>query len=90
MVIVEGAGSPAEVNLRKNDIANMGFAEAVDCPVVLISDIDRGGVFAHLTGTVNILAASEQARIKTRSINSAADRVTGMASTGWTTVRNLY
>ena len=57
VVIIEGAGSPAEINLRANDIANMGFAEAVDCPVVLISDIDRGGVFAHLTGTVNVLSA---------------------------------
>jgi len=69
VVLVEGAGSPAEVNLRANDIANMGFAEAVDCPVLLISDIDRGGVFAHLTGTVNILAPSEQARIKGFIIN---------------------
>ena len=75
VVIVEGAGSPAEVNLRKNDIANMGFAEAVDCPVVLISDIDRGGVFAHLTGTVNILAASEQARIKGFLINKFRGRI---------------
>ncbi|MEC8443142.1 MAG: cobyric acid synthase, partial [Pseudomonadota bacterium] len=69
VVLVEGAGSPAEVNLRANDIANMGFAEAVDCPVLLISDIDRGGVFAHLTGTVNVLAPSEQARIKGFIIN---------------------
>jgi adenosylcobyric acid synthase len=62
-VLVEGAGSPAEINLRKGDIANMGFAERVDCPVILIADIDRGGVFAHLVGTVDILAPSEQARI---------------------------
>ena len=47
VVVVEGAGSPAEINLRDRDIANMGFAEAVDCPVVLVADIDRGGVFAH-------------------------------------------
>lgn len=75
VVIIEGAGSPAEVNLRKNDIANMGFAEAVDCPVVLISDIDRGGVFAHLTGTVNVLAESEQARIKGFLINKFRGRI---------------
>jgi len=62
-VIVEGAGSPAEINLRANDIANMGFAEAVDCPVILIADIDRGGVFAHLVGTLELLSASEQARV---------------------------
>ncbi len=61
-VIVEGAGSPAEINLRHNDIANMGFAETADCPVVLIADIDRGGVFAHLIGTLHLLSPSEQAR----------------------------
>ncbi|MBE0482629.1 MAG: cobyric acid synthase [Bacterioplanes sp.] len=62
-VLVEGAGSPAEVNLRANDIANMGFAEAVDCPVILIADIDRGGVFAHLIGTLACLSQGEQDRI---------------------------
>src|SRR5690606_10276767 len=62
-VIVEGAGSPAEINLRAGDIANMGFAEAVDCPVILIADIDRGGVFAHLVGTLDLLSASEQQRV---------------------------
>lgn len=68
-VIVEGAGSPAEVNLRANDIANMGYAEAVDCDVILIADIDRGGVFAHLVGTLALLSDSEQARIKGFVIN---------------------
>jgi adenosylcobyric acid synthase len=68
-IIVEGAGSPAEVNLRDRDIANMGFAERVDCPVVLVADIDRGGVFAHLTGTLACLSATEQARIKGFVIN---------------------
>jgi adenosylcobyric acid synthase len=62
-VIVEGAGSPAEINLRDRDIANMGFAEAVDCPVVLVADIDRGGVFAHIVGTLSCLAQSERDRI---------------------------
>jgi adenosylcobyric acid synthase len=62
-IIVEGAGSPAEVNLRDRDIANMGFAEAVDCPVILVADIDRGGVFAHFVGTLACLSESERKRI---------------------------
>ncbi|MGH6821708.1 MAG: cobyric acid synthase, partial [Methylocella sp.] len=68
-VIVEGAGSPAEVNLRHNDIANMGFAESVDCPVILIADIDRGGVFAHIFGTLALLSDTERARIQGFVIN---------------------
>lgn len=69
VVMVEGAGSPAEINLRAGDIANMGFAEAVNCPVILIADIDKGGVFAHLIGTLELLSASEQARIQGFVIN---------------------
>jgi len=69
IILVEGAGSPAEINLRENDIANMGFAEAVDCPVILVADIDRGGVFAHLVGTLELLSDSERARIKGFVIN---------------------
>lgn len=62
-VVVEGAGSPAEINLRDHDIANMGFAEAVDCPVLLVADIDRGGVFAQLVGTLELLSPSERDRV---------------------------
>ena len=69
VVVVEGAGSPAEVNLRERDIANMGFAVAADCPVVLIADIDRGGVFAHLVGTLDCLPAPERDRVRGFVIN---------------------
>ncbi|GGZ17978.1 cobyric acid synthase [Shewanella chilikensis] len=68
-LLIEGAGSPAEINLRQGDIANMGFAETVDCPVILIADIDKGGVFAHLVGTLALLSESEQARVKGFVIN---------------------
>ncbi|MFK5986660.1 MAG: cobyric acid synthase, partial [Pseudomonadota bacterium] len=69
VILVEGAGSPAEINLREHDIANMGFAEAVDCPVFICADIDKGGVFAHLYGTLALLSASEQDRVKGFIIN---------------------
>ncbi|MGO3863126.1 MAG: cobyric acid synthase [Halomonas sp.] len=69
VIVAEGAGSPAEINLREGDIANMGFAEAADCPVILVGDIDRGGVFAQLVGTLALLSASEQARTKGFIIN---------------------
>ena len=69
LVVVEGAGSPAEINLRDRDIANMGFAEAVDCPVIIIADIDRGGVFAQLVGTLELLSPSEQDRVAGFVIN---------------------
>lgn len=69
LVIIEGAGSPAEVNLRAGDIANMGFAEAADVPVVLIADINRGGVIASLIGTYEVLTPTERQRIKGFVIN---------------------
>ncbi|WP_022728226.1 cobyric acid synthase [Fodinicurvata sediminis] len=69
LVLVEGAGSPAEVNLRAGDIANMGFAEAADCPVILIGDIDRGGVIASLVGTHAVIRKEERARIRGFLIN---------------------
>jgi adenosylcobyric acid synthase len=69
LVIVEGAGSPAEVNLRSGDIANMGFARAADCPVILTGDIDRGGVIAQIVGTQAVLDAADNAMISGFLIN---------------------
>ena len=69
LVLVEGAGSPAEINLRSGDIANMGFAEAAGIPVILLGDIDRGGVIAQLVGTHAVLSASDRARIRGFAIN---------------------
>jgi adenosylcobyric acid synthase len=69
VVLIEGAGSAAEVNLRQADIANMGFAETADVPVVLVGDIDRGGVIASLVGTHALLAPNERARLKGYIIN---------------------
>jgi len=95
LVLVEGAGSPAEVNLREGDIANMGFAEAADVPVLLVGDIDRGGVIASIVGTMALLPQSEAARIKGYLINKfrgdpllfedglvTIDRATGLKSVG--------
>ncbi len=69
LVLIEGAGSPAEINLRVGDIANMGFAEAADVPVILLGDIDRGGVIASLVGTHAVLEAPERARIRGFAVN---------------------
>ena len=69
MILVEGAGSPAEINLRENDIANMGFAEKAKLPVILIADIDRGGVIAQLVGTKAVLSESDNSLIKGFIVN---------------------
>ncbi|WP_118138027.1 cobyric acid synthase [Oceanicella sp. SM1341] len=91
LVIVEGAGSPAEINLRAGDIANMGFAEASGTPVVLVGDIDRGGVIAQLVGTRAVLAEADAARIAGIMVNKfrgdpglfEAGMAEIVARTGW-------
>ena len=89
LVLVEGAGSPAEVNLREGDIANMGFAEAADLPVLLVGDIDRGGVIASIVGTMKLLPEHEAARIKGYLINKFRGDATlfedGLATIGHAT-----
>ncbi len=69
LVLIEGAGSPAETNLRRGDIANMGFAQAADCPVVLVGDIDRGGVIAQMVGTHAVLSDSDRNLVRAFIIN---------------------
>ena len=95
IVLVEGAGSASEINLRANDIANMGFARAADVPVVLIGDIDRGGVIASLVGTKAVIEAEDAALIGGFLVNKfrgdPALFASGMAliaaATGWERAR---
>src|SRR5258705_7549393 len=91
IVLVEGAGSASEVNLRANDLANMGFARAADVPVVLIGDVDRGGVIASLVGTKFVIDAGDAAQIRGFLVNKFrgdptlfADGIAAIAhATGW-------
>jgi adenosylcobyric acid synthase len=94
IIVVEGAGSPAETNLRNGDIANMGFAEAANIPVILVGDIDRGGVIAQMVGTHGVLPNDDLSRIKGFMINKFRGDVSlfddGLAEiinrTGWSSL----
>lgn len=87
-IVIEGAGSPAEINLRDDDIVNMGLAELVDAPVLLVGDIDRGGVFAQLFGTIELLRPEERARVVGTIINKFRGDV-GILQPGLTMLEDL-
>ena len=88
ILVIEGAGSPAEINLRADDIVNMGLAEMVDAPVLLAGDIDRGGVFAQLYGTVALLQPRERQRIVGLIVNKFRGDV-GLLQPGLEQIREL-
>ena len=69
IIVIEGAGSPVELNLNKDDIVNMGMAKRANAPAIMVSDIDRGGIFASLYGTINLLSESERAYVKAMIVN---------------------
>ncbi|MBL4807059.1 MAG: cobyric acid synthase [Rhodobacteraceae bacterium] len=87
-IVIEGAGSPAEINLRHGDIANMGFAEAANIPVILIGDIDRGGVIAQLVGTKSVISDTDAARIKGFIVNKFRGDPT-LFDDGFSAIANL-
>lgn len=69
IIVIEGAGSPAEINIKQEDISNFGMARVADAPVILVADIDRGGVFASIYGTIMLLSEEDRKRIKGIVIN---------------------
>ena len=88
IIVIEGAGSPAEINLKQNDIVNMGLAALVDAPVLIVGDIDKGGVFASLYGTLELLTPEERARVKGLVINKFRGDV-GILKPGLTMMEEL-
>lgn len=88
LIVIEGAGSPAEINLNKDDFVNMGMAEIADSPVILVADIDRGGVFASIYGTIKLLSERDQKRVKGIIINKFRGDIS-LLDEGLTMIENL-